>query len=131
MAEKKPARPQISFEIDDETRRQFRTKAVARGESTAGLLNAFVNSYLRGEIADPPVVDCPICGSTLKVDGQAVYIIQAASEQETIKIPPNLRGEVEEFLNFAISPIISDVEWRDMMLDLFRKRAAKRKSVQK
>ena len=131
MAEKKPARPQISFEIDDEARRQFRAKAVARGESTVDLLSAFVKAYVQGDIPEPPDIDCPVCGSTLKVDGDKVEILHASSEQEAVRVPAGLRDEVEEFLRFATSPVASDVEWRNMMLDLFRARAAKRRASQK
>ena len=121
----------LNAKIPDSLDQEFEIACVLRKLSKKQAVETALREFISSAESKPIPATCPICKTELLVSPAFVGIESVPGTAEAITIPADLRDEVEEFLRFATNPIVSDVEWRDMMLKLFRDRAAKRKPVQK
>jgi len=124
--QKKYSDDRKSIKLDPAIHREIKIAAAIAGEEIGQFIEKLWSA--RGSLTTPIPATCPICKTELLVSPAFVGIESVPGTAEAMMIPPDLRDEIEEFIRFSVSPIVPDIEWRNMMLALFRERAAKRRA---
>lgn len=126
--QKKGDMANLNAKIPDSLDQEFEIACVLRKLSKKQAVETALREFISSAESKPIPATCPICKTELLVSPAFVGIESVPGTAEAMMIPPDLRDEIEEFIRFSVSPIVPDIEWRNMMLALFRERAAKRRA---